>query len=237
MFNKDVCPSCGSFNKSTNTIDDIVCDCEQQKKLMIMYDKANIPFEYWFKSMDDFVGDKKFISNIKEYCENLTNYHKNCVGMFLYGKNGRGKTFLATEIIKHALRNKLKAFFVSYAEITSLFTSGWKSDDAKRDFEKNIENTDFLSIDDIGKDYKTQSHLAESILDRTLRYRKYPVIITSNLNVEELRKLYGSSFGDSLASLIYGKTIHIHMTGRDFREDISSNLKDTGKTLKYRKIK
>jgi len=237
MMDLNVCPVCGSFKKDKNKINDIVCDCELQKKLMVTYTKANIPNEYWFKDITDFTGDEKYIEEIKNYCNNIQQYHKNCVGLFLYGKNGRGKTLLTIEIIKTALRNKYKAFFVSYAEIMSMFTNTWKSDAAKLTFEKNIEDTDFLLIDDIGKEYKTNNNLAESVLDRTIRYRKHPVIITSNLDVEQLRRLYGSTWGDSLASLLYGKTIHVHMTGKDYREDVSSTLKEIGKKDIYRSLK
>ena len=233
----NICPSCGSFKKDENTINDFTCDCKTQKKLMSLYTKANIPYEYWFKNLSDFVGDKKFADEINDYCNNMKSYHNNCIGLFLYGKNGRGKTLLAIDLLKRALKNKFKAFFVSYASIVSLFTSGWKSDIAKRDFERNIEETDFLLIDDLGKEFKTANGLAESILDSVIRYRKGPIIITSNKNIEELRTLYGNTFGESLASLIYGKTIHAHMTGRDFREDISSKLKELGKQQNYRNLK
>ena len=149
--------------------------------------------------------------------------------MFFWGKNGRGKTLLAVQVLRSAIKNKLSAYFASYSEIVSMFTNTWKSESSKKKFERNIQDSDFLLIDDLGKEYKSNNNLAESILDKVIRYRKHPVIVTSNSNVEELRKFYGNTWGESLSSLLYGKTIHLHVSGRDYREDMSSQLKDSVK--------
>jgi len=202
---------------------------------MKLYIRSNIPYEYWFKDLSDFHGRREYEKEVKDYIDNIDNYYKHAVGVFLWGKNGTGKTLLAVTIIKAALEKKYNCFFVSYSEILSMFTSSWKSDSAKLAFEKNIENSDFLIIDDLGKENK--SSLSESILDKTIRYRRSPTIITSNRNVEELKTDYSHRCGESLVSLIYGKMIHMHMLGSDFRKDISSKLKEIVKKGNYKTIK
>jgi len=234
----NTCPACGSIKKDTNQIDEnTVCECRRQKKLAALYTRTNIPYEYWFKDLSDFNGKEEYKKELEDYVGNLDKYYKHSIGLFLWGKNGTGKTLLAIGALKEALKKKHSCFFASYSEIVKLFTSGWKSDVAKSNFEMNIENSDFLVIDDLGKEYKTNNNLTESVLDGVIRYRKGPTIITSNKNVEELKETYSSTFGESLASLIYGKTINLQIMGTDFRKDISSRLREIVKQTNYRSIK
>jgi len=233
-----ICPCCGSIKKDSNKVNEsFTCDCLEQKRLMTFYMKTNIPYEYWDKDLSSFTGKETYKQEIQDYCDNIDKYYKHSIGMFLWGKNGTGKTLLSVCILKHTLSKKYKCFFVSYSEIVKLFTSGWKSDSAKFNFEKNIQNSDFLIIDDLGKEFKTQNNLAESILDNVIRYRRGPTIVTSNQNAETLRTLYGDTFGNSLASLIYGKMLHIHIIGSDYRGDQSSKLKEIVKQNSYRILK
>lgn len=233
MNDINICPACGSVKQDSSGS----CDCKHQKRLMSLFTKANIPYEYWFLDLSDFKGSETHKKEIQEYCSHLEQYLKNSIGVFLYGSNGTGKTLLAVSILKAALRKKMSGFFSSYSSVVAMFTSTWSSEAAKAGFEKNIEHSDFLIIDDLGKEYSTKNNLAESILDRVIRYRKGPTIITSNKNAEELRTLYGGTWGESLCSLVYGKTIQVRVTGRDFRKDISSELKELGKSSVYKPLK
>ena len=234
----NLCPSCGSIKKESNKVNEnITCDCRSQKKLAKIYTRTNIPYEYWFKDLDDYYGRDDHKNEIEEYCNKINDYHRHAIGLFLWGKNGTGKTLLSICVLKYALKKKFECFFVSYSEIVSMFTSTWSSNSAKSAFEKNIEKSDFLVIDDLGKEYKTNNNLAESILDKVIRYRRRPTIITSNKNVEELKTLYQHTWGESLASLIYGKMINVQVMGRDYRKDISVKLKEIVSNETYRKIK
>lgn len=236
-INLAMCPACQSIGKNSNLVGEIVCPCESQKEWRDRYLKANIPYEYWFLDIEDFKGGSDHKRKVVEYCEHIDNAHYRGLGLFLSGKNGTGKSLLAVSILKQAIRKGYTGFFASYADITSMFTSTWRSDTAKATFEKAIENSDFLVIDDLGKEYKTQNNIAESVLDRVIRYRRYPIIITANRNVADLQTFYGGSWGESLASLIYGKMIQIFMYGTDYRKDMSSKLMETLKETPYRSLK
>jgi len=118
-----------------------------------------------------------------------------------------------------------------------MLTNSWYDTKAKKDFERQIEQVDFLLVDDIGKAYHSQGGLAESTFENCLRYRSNPTLISSNKNVEEVRRMYEGTWGESIASLIYGKSIQIVVQGRDYRKDMSSKLKQRGQTeIHYRPL-
>jgi DNA replication protein DnaC len=140
-------------------------------------------------------------------------------------------TFLAVYILKEAIKKGYKNVrFTCLSDIVSLFTAAWYSSDEQKEFYNRMMDTQFLVIDDVGKEYKSKSNLSESVFDRVLRYREHPTIITSNKALEDIETTYG----ESITSLMYGKLISVRFAGSDFRkEEISKRLKEVGKIKKY----
>jgi len=228
-----VCPTCGSVDKDNNTITmngkEYHCPCKEQKEKALLYraERANIPKEYWHLDMEDFKGDKKSLKEINEYIQYIDNYYKKGIGLLLWGTHGTGKTFCTIHVLKEAIKKHYRNVrFTCLSDIVSLFTASWYNDNEKKEFYNKMMETQFLVIDDVGKEYKTKSNLSESVFDRVLRYREHPTIITSNRALEDIENTYG----ESIASLMYGKLISIRFSGEDFRKvEISKQLKDIGK--------
>ena len=86
-----------------------------------------------------------------------------------------------------------------------------------------VRNIDFLGIDDIGKEYRGKTEYIISVFDRILRYRSTwnrPTFLTSNIGPEEI----GSVYGNSIASLLYGKFLPLRLMGEDFRRLLQTEL-------------
>jgi len=233
QYNPLVCPTCGAVDTVQNILEvdgkKTTCPCEDQKTKAMLYrkERANIPQEYWRLGIEDYKGDLRALKEVEDYLEHIDNYHKKNIGLFLCGKYGTGKTFLAAHVLKKAIEKGYRNVrFTCLSDIISQFTASWYSNEEQKDFYEKMENTQFLVIDDVGKEYKTKSNLAESVFDKVLRYREYPTIITSNKALVDIE----SAYGQSIASLMYGKLIVVRFTGADFRkEEISKRLKEIGK--------
>lgn len=241
-YEESVCPSCGSVDRDENVVEidgqKFTCHCKIQKERAKYYrrERANIPKEYWYKGIDNYVGNVKSLEEVNDYIAHMKNYYENGIGMFLYGGYGTGKTFLAIHILKRAIElNYKNVYFTCLSDIISQFTASWYDAKEQKDFYSRMMDSDFLVIDDIGKEYHSKNNLAESVFDKVLRYREHPVIITSNKNLEDIK----SSYGASINSLLHGKLIPLQFIGGDHRiENVSKALKDIGhSSRKLKEIK
>ena len=233
MYNDYTCPTCGSTDQEKNIViingEEMLCPCKEQREKAMLYrkERANIPKEYWYFSLEDFKGDQRALKEVQEYVTYIDNYIKKGIGLFLWGSHGTGKTFLAAYVLKEAIKKGFKNVrFTCLSDIVSQFTASWYSDVDQKEFYNKMLDTQLLVIDDVGKEYKAKSNLAESVFDRVLRYREHPTIITSNKALEDI----GTAYGESIASLMYGKLISVRFAGTDYRkEEISKQLKELGK--------
>lgn len=228
------CPTCGSINEDSNTFTindkEYICPCSEQKEKAKLYGKerANIPREYWYLKIENYQGDMDALNEIKEYLKYIDNYYKKNIGLFLFGPHGVGKTLLAVYILKEAIKKGYKSVrFTCLSDIISQFTASWFSDDEKKEFYNKMMETQFLVIDDVGKEFKSsKNNLTESVFDKILRYRDHPTIITSNKVSEHIE----TSYGESIGSLMSGKLISVSFKGTDFRKkSMAKSLKEMGK--------
>ena len=177
-----------------------------------------------FESYHDVEYDKFSVKNeawkyVGEYIKNLINAKNHGLGVFLYGTQGTGKTYLAIVILKEALRNGFSVRKTSLSQIIMMMTQGWYDDLTRTKFEKEIKNVDFLLIDDIGKEYQAKGDTPLHIVafDGVIRYRverQKPTILTSNHPPSELREMLGAS----ITSILSEKVLPVEFSGPDFRK-------------------
>ena len=172
---------------------------------------------------------QRVLREAMEYAANLKNARKEGISVWLYGSNGAGKTHLALSIQKMAIRQGYKTQFTNLSGILTLIKRSWSNPELVEVIEKRIKNADFLVIDDLGKEYKTDKNdFVEVTFDELIRYRcnrRKPVIITTNTAMEKIPTVYGNS----VASLLTGNCIQIEMSGSqfpDWRRIKAQSLKD-----------
>lgn len=168
----------------------------------------------------DFASANLLLQQIAEYTKNLTNARKKGISLLLAGSNGTGKTLLATSILKTAIRKGFSAQMTSLGGIIQVYTDGWADPRKRQIFDERIKNSDFLLIDDVGKEYQAKnSDLTEIMFDNLIRYRVFrrkPFILTTNTSPTDLKNRYGNS----LMSLLQGKTINLRVVDGDYRKAI-----------------
>lgn len=164
----------------------------------------------------------ELIKQIAEYVKNIDNAKRKGISIMLAGNNGSGKTLLAAAILKAAIRRGFSAQMTSLGGIIQTYTDGWGDPRKRVIFDERVKNSDFLLIDDVGKEYQAKnSDLTEIMFDNLIRYRVFrrkPFILTTNTAPMDLKNRYG----ESLMSLIDGKTLKIKVISADFRRAVQN---------------
>lgn len=112
--------------------------------------------------------------------------------LFLYGNCGRGKSLIARHIIPAAFYE----YYNKIITVTDAIT-----------FAKNIDdiiNRKFICVDDIGtedftNEYGSKRMAFSELMDQSEKYQKI-LIITTNLNSEQIREKYGDRTLDRIKS-------------------------------------
>lgn len=182
------------------------------------------------EDLDDFGSEDraKVLEFIKEYIDNLPLSFNNNVGLFLFGSNGVGKSFIASLIVKEAYRFRYTSKRCTFVDYVTEYTNLWNIKNAEEKEEEtglfyhNYKAVEFLVIEEIGKELDTK--LSPTVLEDLLRYREEKGLVTiicTNLTPKELVEKYGASIG----SLIKGNFTPIKLVGADKRENVFKKRK------------
>lgn len=154
----------------------------------------------------------------KEYAESFSRETTN--GLMLYGKAGSGKTHLAVSIARHIIEKK--QIQVRFARIVDLLGEIRKTFDANEQYRTENESeliqrytsTPLLIIDDLGAEKTTDwvRQILYQIIDERWIEQK-PIIVTSNLNLEELE----ARFEERIASRVAGMCRLVESRDYDYR--------------------
>lgn len=211
-----LCTKCdpkGFIQKGKNYLP---CSCHiEYQRLKSLHD-TGLPKGYWNEQPSTFSGDAKALQEVEKYIKDIDSNITNGIGLYLHGKPGVGKTLLAAYIIKAGLARNKNIKFYFFTDVLNVFTESWRDENARDEVEKNIIKSDILVLDDIGKEYKSNTKLHESILDTVIRNRASqlrPVIITSNYDLLDSREAYGAGIVD-----LFKESLHIvNVTGESYR--------------------
>ncbi len=185
------------------------------------HSKAGIPKMYLKRTMDDYRNnvDSQVMKLVEGYIAHLSEMRNEGTGILFFGPNGVGKTGLMIEVLK-AISNSGAGFISTFStmiRICDKYVESWDCNEAKEDYKIYVLESDFLAIDDIGKEFKGKTDFIVSVLDQVLRSRAIrcrPTFITSNFDAEGIRLVYG----DSIASLLNDAFIPLMLVGKDFRK-------------------
>ena len=176
------------------------------------------------KSLDDFntYGDtklQKIKNTFKDYIDNIDFKFLGNEGLFCFGANGNGKTFLTSIVVKEAYRHRYTSKRVTFVEYLREYTRVWglfgaEKEVAEFNLYNDIKSVEFLVIDEVGKEI--DSKVAQPIIEDLLRYREDNSLVTilvTNYTLGQLKEKYGNS----VYSLIKGNCRPIKFVGTDRR--------------------
>jgi DNA replication protein DnaC len=147
------------------------------------------------------INDKPeaFMNHVKGFLHNPK-------GFFLIaGKNGNGKTFTAEAIFKsHFLRNKhLDNYFWNQADLKTKWQSDFARYGTTEHLLSDIANASLVVLDDIGTTRPSEAFMEflYNISDKRYKLKDTcGTIITTNLNSETMREMFGDAFVSRVAS-------------------------------------
>lgn len=193
------------------------CNCLLQLNLLKKYLSCGVGKPYQTLDWDDWDQDPGVRMAAEEYMNDLDNIEDG-QGLFLWGKNGTGKTMLGILVLKGLIKRGYRCYATTAPDTITAFTAGWKSDEDKRWFERDFTRSQILLLDDLGKEYDTK--LSQNILDNLLRARVQagrPTIITTNLTLAGVIARYGYGTMD----LIIERSLQCEFSGESYRSKLS----------------
>ena len=177
----------------------------------------NLPMPYYEASRQNLTPTQK--ECVGPYVEKFREALRDGVGVYLWGPNSVGKSWVASMLCKYANGGfSQSSYYVRMAELRDCWMDA--SILAQPDSEEyrcdRVLQVTFLVIDDVGREYRATSGFVESKFAELLRERashKKATVITSNLSPQHFRELYG----EGTAQLLSEITLPIQLVGPNVR--------------------
>lgn len=218
-----VCVTCGGsgyIGSSMCSCLEALCREEQQRELGLLGAESFSGFrlDYYSDKTDARYGasPRAIMERNFRACRSYALQFGEKTGNLLFiGGTGLGKTYLAACIAREVAGS---GWSVKYENACELFTKLERArfsptEEIRREVQR-IEEADLLIIDDLGTEMPGQFVTAAlySLLNGRL-LKKKPMVITTNLNVEEAGKRYSPQ----IASRLYGEFSRLTFVGSDIR--------------------
>jgi len=199
-----------------------LCRQEQRKELTLLSGGretfSQFRLDYYSDQYDSRYGTsprilmEKNFSRIRSYA---TTFTLNSGNLLFVGGTGLGKTFLSACVARAVTDRGYSVMYETASRLLNKLEqarfSG--SEEARREVEK-LNQCDLLMIDDLGTEMPgqfTTAALYSLINDRLLENK--PMVITTNLTVEEMAKRYSPQ----IASRLHGGFTRLTFVGDDIR--------------------
>lgn len=229
---KKYCDDC-TICRGARILDDdnlVKCTCLNQFNAAYALAHANIPMA--FREMTSQDIDERFKQENREYFHRVQLYTqqqdkalKMGFGLFLQGTNGSGKSFIATLILKHALRKGHSGYFILMSDLINATFEALREPEVRKDLEKLVVQTDFLVIDEIDKGFQDQNDNIQKMLlplfKKRCDYFKKPLIVTSNVAKGSIAQ----TVGKTIAAMFTERLTEITFTG-NYRPQILDKLEN-----------
>lgn len=187
--------------KLDDSLDDILKSCSDKNKVLTKegallteafqrYYSANIPVDYWWRDMHNFVGSPMLKNFYNSIVSDISSAFKNGKSAMLVGAHGRGKTYIVCCLLKRALEtNKYSALYVNLTDIIHIMLS--TPPDVKSKAREMLLNVDFLVIDELDSRFMGSDNAAdlfarilEPIMRTRIQNRMPTFFCTNTTNIE-----------------------------------------------------
>ena len=200
------------------------CRCFRQKEISLLYEQSNIQEmiereNFSTLSFDYYEGEdrKRFQEAVRISLDFVQNFEQDYQNLFFYGTVGTGKSFLSGCIARELLQAGHSVIYFSSSglfDTLARYSFDAKAKETLYNFYKDLYNCDLVIIDDLGTEVTNSfvtSQLFGCLNERILR--KKATIISTNLNLEELRDRYS----DRIFSRITSNFTICKLSGPDIR--------------------
>lgn len=189
---------------------------------------VRLPRRYWRATLDG-VQEGVHKEVLARFLGDAKSMLAKGYGLFLWGKNGVGKTSIAAVIAKEVKRAGYSVYFVRAADYRDAVFSR-EMFDSEFTVRQRARDVDLLVLDDLGKEGKDASGSSERCYEDLVRGRVADMkstIVTTNLTVEEFADPDVGGYRTSFLAVMRGSVLPTLVEGRDMREDDDSALVDS----------
>ena len=213
------CPKC----RDTGFIDGEKCSCFKQLELEPLYDASRIREllernNFSLLSYDYYKDEdlRRFTEAVKTCRKFISEFGTDCRNLIFYGTVGTGKSFLSCCVAKELLDSGRSIIYFSAQQLFQSISAHFydKEKDELNSLYERIYGSELLLIDDLGTEMVnefTRTQLFTILNERALRAN--PVIISTNLDLDTIRRTYS----DRIFSRLADNSLICHLTGRDIR--------------------
>lgn len=192
---------------------------KRQERIAELLAKSGIGAKFRKRTFETFKvteNNQDAYYHAREFVDNFPNSR----GLLFMGPVGTGKTHLAAAIANRLIEKLYTVIFGNITDIIAMVKTTYKKESELTELEiidTLTKDVDLLVIDDLGKEYPTENTavLLYQIINRLYENEK-PIVITTNLVSEELKKRYQDK-GEAIVSRITEMCKPVKMVGDDWR--------------------
>lgn len=179
--------------------------------------EAEIPADYWFRSMNGFYGDENFGETVTAYMDSLSERFADGLVHCFVGPRGTGKTLGACEILKRALRGHYTAHYTTMVDAVARLLAP-----ESHQFRRIVRESDFFVIDEVDQRFfpspgsqELYGNQFENII-RARAQNRLPTVMCTNS--EDTDQIFGGEFQRSFESLKAQFIRIVRAGGKDARK-------------------
>lgn len=182
----------------------------------------------------------KAYEKAKNYVAQSKEVYRNNIGLYIYGDNSSGKTFLIACICNELVWKGYKCIYTNLATILNEIRRSYDNNGmGECEILSRLEFYDFAFIDDLGKEFlgreynAASSKWAEEKLFEVLNARynaQKPTVFSSNYSISELASILGLDKA-IIERVNEMATRVIKLEGDDFRSEVRDEASEIAKKL------
>ncbi len=185
---------------------------------LILCDFSNFDLAYYSPlSRKEDASPREQVGKIFQYCQRYAQtFSLSSANLLMSGRTGLGKTHLSLAIAKQVIENGFGVIYGSAPDLLSQIERERfsRSETDLQPMQLMLE-CDLLILDDLGAEFSTSfTNAAVYQLMNSRLNKRLPTIISTNLTLQELLKLYG----ERVFSRLIGSYIPLFFVGQDVRQ-------------------
>jgi DNA replication protein DnaC len=154
----------------------------------------NIGERFWSARRADLT--ERQLKSVGPYLSKIETAIRDGVGIFLWGDNSVGKSYVAAVLCKYVWAEfRVASYCLTANELKEAWIHDPKvSEESEETVLGRSESVRFLVIDDLGREHRAKSGFAEGRFNALLRHRsrtKRVTCITTNLSLQGFKEVYG----------------------------------------------